>query len=372
MYPLSGIKVIELAGLAPGPFAGLLLADYGASVLRIDRPRSTTEESHAPTPDRLTRHKASLCLDLKEENPTDRGKLFSLLAHADVLIDPFRPGVLERLNLDPVDLLARFPRLIVARLTGFRPDGNDVYSSMAGHDINYLAVSGVLSLLGRKGQPPYAPANLLADFAGGGAMCFTGILLALLVRNKMGRGQIVHVNMVDGSAYLATMPRLLGLDSSSPVWNGERGDNLLDGGCPYYDTYATKDGKYVAVGALEPRFYSVLLDRLGLGEADLPARTEKRNWPALRERFRAAFESKTRDEWAAVFEGSDACVTPVLELGELKQSGFRQALPVCLGMTPGRAIPGEDGEEEKGGLAPGEGGDDLVKEWLRGASKAKL
>ncbi|KKA21800.1 Isopenicillin N-CoA epimerase [Rasamsonia emersonii CBS 393.64] len=222
-YPLSGVRVVELAGLAPGPFAGLLLADYGASVLRVDRPQGSS-----PIPpvaaDLLTRHKTSICLDLK--NLASRAVLLSLLAKADVLIDPFRPGVLERLGLSPTDvLLKQNPQLIVARMTGFRRDGK--YKDMAGHDINYLAVSGVLSMLGRAGDNPYPPANILGDFAGGGAMCFLGILLALITRQRTGRGQVVEANMVDGSAYLATMPRLA---LHTPLWGDRRGENLLDGG----------------------------------------------------------------------------------------------------------------------------------------------
>ncbi|KAL1970853.1 hypothetical protein VTN77DRAFT_2687 [Rasamsonia byssochlamydoides] len=355
-YPLSGVRVVELAGLAPGPFAGLLLADYGASVLRVDRPQGQP----APVaPDALTRHKTSICLDLKR--PASRAVLLSLLAKADVLIDPFRPGVLERLGLSPTNvLLKQNPRLIVARMTGFRRDGK--YKDMAGHDINYIAVSGVLSMLGRAGDAPYPPANILGDFAGGGAMCFLGILLALITRQRTGRGQVVEANMVDGSAYLATMPRLA---LHTPLWGDPRGKNLLDGGCPYYSTYETKDaGKYFAVGALEPQFYAALLKGLGLKMEDLPARDDKANWPVIREIFARKFKEKTRAEWEAIFDGTDACATPVLEQAELEASWYEQRLPVGLSDTPGKSFAQDDGGWIGGGLVPGDGGEETLRSWL--------
>ncbi|KAK7545142.1 CoA-transferase family III domain-containing protein [Phyllosticta citribraziliensis] len=241
--PLSGIKVLEFAGLAPGPFAGLLLADYGAEVIRIDRAAapSTAGPPPAPTPDQLTRRKTSISVDLKSSGGVALIK--ALIPHVDVVIDPYRPGVLEAAGLCPTAVLRSLnPRLIVARMTGFRRDGK--YAAMAGHDINYLAVAGVLGMLGRRGEKPYAPGNILGDFAGGGAVCFVGILLALLERMRSGLGQVVEANMVDGSAFMATFPRLA---MRGPMWDRERGDNVLDGGCPYYDTYETKDGKFMAV-----------------------------------------------------------------------------------------------------------------------------
>ncbi|KAJ5573826.1 CoA-transferase family III [Penicillium hispanicum] len=350
--PLKGIRVVELAGLAPGPFAGLLLADYGASVLRIDRPKAVSG-------DQLTRHKSSITLDLRA-GPS-RDMLLRLLTAADILIDPFRPGVLERLGLSPTDVLLKHnPRLIVARMTGFRRDGK--YKDMAGHDINYIAVSGVLSMLGRAGDKPYAPGNIVGDFAGGGAMCVLGILLALLSRAHTGRGQVVEANMVDGSAYLATMPRLA---RQGPAWNGPRGQNLLDGGCPYYDTYETKDaGKYFAVGALEPQFYAALLRGLGLEAEALPAREDRDNWPALREIFTRRFREKTRAEWEAVFDGADACATPVFEQSELQAAGYDQRPAVHLSRTPGVPFTAEDGGWSGGGLVAGDGGEETLRAWM--------
>lgn len=350
--PLAGIRVVELAGLAPGPFAGLLLADYGASVLRVDRPGSVSA-------DRLTRHKTSIILNLRDA--ASSRILLALLSKADILIDPFRPGVLERLGLSPTDVLLKHnPRLIVARMTGFRRDGK--YKDMAGHDINYIAVSGVLSMLGRASEPPYAPANIVGDFGGGGAMCFLGILLALLSRLRTGRGQVVEANMVDGSAYLATMPRLLQRD---PFWDQPRGQNILDGGSPFYQTYETKDsGGYFAVGALEPQFYAALLKGLGFRPEGVPSRDDRSNWPVLREMFARRFKEKTREEWEAVFDDTDACATPVLGQDDLQRRGFQQRLPVHLAETPGYPIRADDAGWTGGGLEPGEGGEEALKAWL--------
>ncbi|KAJ5349928.1 CoA-transferase family III [Penicillium brevicompactum] len=352
MAPLKGIKVIELAGLAPGPFAGLLLADYGASVLRVDRPSAVSA-------DQLTRNKTSITLDLRDAS--SRNVLLRLLAATDVLIDPFRPGVLERLGLSPTEVLQKVnPRLIVARMTGFRRDGK--YKDMAGHDINYIAVSGVLSMLGRAGEKPYAPGNIIGDFAGGGAVCFQGILLALISRSHTGRGQVVEANMVDGSAYLATFPRLA---QKTPAWAGPRGENLLDSGCPYYDTYETKDsGKYFAVGALEPQFYAALLRGLGLDPKSLPKREDRANWSKLRDIFTRRFKEKTRTEWEAVFDGTDACATPVLEQAELEDAGYDQRPIVHLASTPASPIQAEQGGWTGGGLAPGDGGQETLREWM--------
>ena len=337
---------------SPGPFAGLLLADYGASVLRVDRPGSFSS-------DRLTRYKTSVVLDLRDA--TSHRILLALLSEADVLIDPFRPGVLERLGLSPTDVLLKHnPRLIVARMTGFRRDGK--YKDMAGHDINYIAVSGVLSMLGRSSEAPYPPANLVGDFGGGGAMCFLGILLALQSRTTTGRGQVVEANMVDGSAYLAAMPRLA---MQEPLWDKPRGQNMLDGGSPFYDTYETKDaGGYFAVGALEPQFYAALLKGLGLQPDAIPSRDDRANWPALRELFARRFKDKTRSEWEAVFDGTDACATPVLEQRDLQNRGFQQRLPVKLSETPGHGIRSGDGGWTGGHLEPGTGGEAALKSWL--------
>ncbi|KAL6722247.1 hypothetical protein ACLMJK_001354 [Lecanora helva] len=354
--PLTGLRVVELAGLAPAPFASLLLADYGAHVLRIDRPHTQglDAKSAPPTGDTLTRHKASIALNLK--NPQGLALLKRLLDQSDVFIDPFRPGVLESLGLAPAELLISNPRLIIARLTGFRRDGP--FAAMAGHDINYLAVSGILSQLGPKHRPPYPPANLLADFAGGGLMCAFGILAALLGRVQTGKGQIVEANMVDGSAYLGTFLRYF---RKTPMGNQPRGENLLDGGCPWYQVYECADGGYMAVGALEPQFFSELVKGLELNVSQTFDRTE---WSSIEKRFRNRFLQKPRKEWEKVFLGKDACCTPVLTQAELEEQKYDQRPAVHLSGSPGLPIP--DGNAwNSTGLAPGSGGDDLLWDWIR-------
>ncbi|KAB8360623.1 hypothetical protein FH972_024361 [Carpinus fangiana] len=376
--PLSGIRVLEFAGLAPGPFAGMMLADFGATVLRVDRAHPAAHSSKPPpaTPDQLVRHKSSIAVDMK--SPAGIALLKAMLTRIDVVIDPFRPGVLERLGLDPEKVMLQInPRLIVARMTGFRRDGK--YKDMAGHDINYIAVSGVLSMLGRAADKPYAPANILGDFAGGGGMCFMGILLALMARNKSGRGQVVEANMVDGAAYLASMPRLA-TKPPKALWTGPRGTNMLDGGAPWYDTYETADGKYMSVGALEPQFWAELLKGLGLRESELPGRREDpRSWSAIRTLFEERFKSRSRSHWEGVFDGTDACVAPVLEQRELEAAQFDQRPPVTLRETPALAIaqgpenrPAAVGQGQgvdgggwnSGGLRPGVGGEDVLARWL--------
>ncbi|KAL2424216.1 Isopenicillin N epimerase component 2 [Exophiala dermatitidis] len=355
--PLTGLRVLELAGVAPGPFCGLLLADWGASVLRIDRPNPAP----TPTNDLLTSRKASIALDLK--SPDSKSLFLSLISKADVLIDPFRPGVLEKLGLDPSTvLLNQNPRLIVVRLTGFRRDGK--YSAMAGHDINYLAASGVLSMLGPRDHPPFPPANILADFAGGGHVAFTGVLLALIQRQTSGKGQVVSANMVDGVSYLGTFPRLL---TKEATWSGPRGTNTLDGGCPYYGCYECKDpGKYVSVGALEPQFFEVLLKGLGLKTHEVVPhqgldRQDKRAWPYMRDVFTQRFKTKTRKEWETIFDGTDACVVPVLEHAEMEASGYEHRPIVGLSESPARPV----GVPWKGkALTPGEGAEDALRNWM--------
>ncbi|KAL9594541.1 MAG: hypothetical protein Q9219_006982 [cf. Caloplaca sp. 3 TL-2023] len=357
--PLDGLRVVELAGLAPAPFAGILLADYGATVLRIDRPHPATHSSSLPPPtaDLLTRRKTSVAVDLKSVGGL--ALLKSILCSVDVLLDPFRPGVLESLSLSSEDLLTKNPRLIIARLTGFRRDG--AYANMAGHDINYLAVSGILSQLGRADGPPYAPANLLADFAGGGLMCALGILLALFERTKTGKGQVVENNMVDGVSYLSSMLRYA---KKTPFWDQARGQNLLDGGCPWYEVYECKDGGYMAVGALEARFFHQLVRGLGLPVEDLlDRRNDRASWPNIRDLFQHRFLERTRKEWEDVFDGEDACCTPVLSLQEIEEADYEQKLPVHLQDSPGLTI-GMDEAWTSTGLALGVGGAQTLDQWF--------
>ncbi|TDZ59857.1 Isopenicillin N epimerase component 2 [Colletotrichum trifolii] len=371
--PLQGIKVLELAGLAPGPFAGMLLADAGASVLRVDRAGG---RSASPADDMLARRKRSVAVDLK--SAAGAALVKHLASKADVLIDPFRPGVLEKLGLGPDVLLGVNPGLVYGRMTGFRRDGR--YADMAGHDINYLAVSGVLGLLGAEGEKPRPPWNILADFAGGGAVLFQGVLMALLARGRNGgRGQVVEANMIDGSSYLAAFPRFA---LKTPLGNNGRGRNLLDGGCPYYDTYETRDGGYMAVGALEPQFFGALIKGLGLeGQGLEERRIGMDAWTDIRALFTAAFKSKTRDEWEKVFDGTDACCTPVLEYAELEKGGSRegdQRPVVTLAETPCLAVAEGEKEDARRGqgpgvdgggysaslLSPGDGGEEALADWL--------
>ncbi|XP_028604305.2 alpha-methylacyl-CoA racemase [Podarcis muralis] len=297
---LRGVRVLEMAGLAPAPLCGLILADFGAEVVRVDRsPRA------AVSSDVQGRGKRSLALDLKQ--PRGAETLRRLCQKADVLIEPFRPGVMEKLGLGPDIVLQDNPKLIYARLTGFGQLGK--YAKLAGHDINYLAVSGVLSKLGRKDENPYAPINLLADFAGGGVMCAMGIIMALYERTKSGKGQVIDASMVEGTAYLSSF---LWKSQSIGLWNRSRGENLLDSGAPFYETYKTKDGKFMAVGALEPQFYKQFISGLGLDDSNLPGQMSFSDWPAMKNMFADLFSKKTQAEWCEIFNDMDACVTPVL------------------------------------------------------------
>ncbi|MBG0812751.1 CaiB/BaiF CoA-transferase family protein [Planomonospora sp. ID82291] len=304
--PLAGVRVLELAGLAPGPFAGMMLADHGAEVLRVERVAAVAAAGDRPRRDVMDRGKRTVGLDLKA--PEGVAAFKELAAHADVVIEVFRPGVAERLGIGPDDLHAVNPRLVYGRMTGWGQDGP--LAPTAGHDIDYIAVSGVLSMLGRAGGKPTPPINILGDFAGGGLMLAYGVLLALIERERTGEGRVVDAAMVDGAATLFAM-FYHGVQSG--FW-GPRGTNLLDTGSPVYDTYETADGKYLAVGALEPQFWAQLVSLMGL--TDLPDREDRANWPALRERLTEAFRSRTRAEWEAVFDGTDACVSPVLDMSE--------------------------------------------------------
>ncbi|GAA0990725.1 CaiB/BaiF CoA-transferase family protein [Acrocarpospora macrocephala] len=310
--PLAGIRVLELAGLAPGPFAGMMLADHGAEVLRVDRVKAVTDAQH---PNVMDRGKRSIGLDLKS---TDGVAAFKrLAARADVVIEVFRPGVAERLGIGPADLHAVNERLIYGRMTGWGQNGP--LAATAGHDIDYIAISGALSALGRAGDKPTPPINILGDFAGGGLMLAYGVLLALIERGRTGQGRVIDAAMVDGAALLLAM---FFQASQTGFW-GARGTNLLDTGAPMYDTYETADGKHLAVGALEPQFWAEMLGKLGL--TDLPDRDDQANWPVIRDRLAAVFATRTRADWEAVFAGSDACVSPVLELTEAPEHPHNRA-----------------------------------------------
>ncbi|WP_034272331.1 CaiB/BaiF CoA transferase family protein [Haloechinothrix halophila] len=307
--PLSGLRVVELAGLAPGPFACTVLADLGADVIRVDRAKPGADVIGFEN-DPLRRSRRSIGVDTKQ--PEGVELVLSLVEQADVLVEGFRPGVTERMGLGPADCHARNPRLIYGRITGWGQDGP--MAQRAGHDINYVGLSGALDAIGRAGERPMPPLNLVADYGGGGMLLAMGILAALFERGNSGKGQVVDASMVEGSALLATS--LYGLKASG-AWSGERGTNLLDGGAPFYDTYECKDGKYVAVGALEMRFWADLVKVLELDDAELPHHHfDASQWPRLRELLTAEIAKYTRDELVAKAEGTDACITPVLSAEE--------------------------------------------------------
>lgn len=318
---LDGIRVIELGGLAPVPFCGMMLADFGADVLRVDRLRSGPKSIGMAVPE-MNRHKRSIELDLRSEEGA--GVLRKMARHADVLIEPFRPGVMEKLTLGPDTLCEENERLIYARLTGFGQGGLPHRSGQAGHDLNYLARSGILSALRAKNQSPNPPVNLLADFAGGSSMCAIGILLALLERSNSGLGQVVDAAMVDGTAYLSTF--VWKMIKSGLMSNENVGTSLLDGGAPFYTTYRCLDDQFVAVGCLEPQFFQIFVELITDATDDLPERDDmfdmyanRERWQELQSHLGRVFEMRTRDEWAETFEGTDACVTPVLSIREAER-----------------------------------------------------
>ena len=304
--PLESVRIVELAGIGPGPYTCMLLADAGADVLRIDRatgsPPTPGDEPHW---DLLNRSRRSVAVDLK--HPEGVGLVLDLVEKADGLVEGWRPGVAERLGIGPPQCMERNPRLVYGRMTGWGQDGP--LASAAGHDINYIALAGALWPIGRFGERPVPPLNLVGDFGGGGMLLAFGMCAALLEARSSGRGQVVDAAMVDGAASLMTMTfafRRLGL------WTEGRGVNVLDTGAPFYEVYDTADGKWFAVGAIEPRFYAELLEVLGLDAEQLPPQNDREQWPALKERFAAVFRTRTRDEWAGAFAGTDGCGAPVL------------------------------------------------------------
>ena len=312
MGPLSGLKVLEFEAIGPGPFCGMMLADMGADVLLVDRPDDPRLGfGRDRWFDVMMRGRRSVTLDLKSKDGV--AAAIALAQKADALIEGFRPGVMERLGLGPDALLKANPKLVYGRMTGWGQDGP--MAPRAGHDINYIALSGVLHAIGRKGGAPVPPLNLVGDFGGGGMLLAFGIACALVEARNSGKGQVVDAAMVDGAATLATM--FSGMLAANR-WSEARGENVLDTGAPWYDTYATKDGKYVAIGSIEPKFYDELLLKLGLDKKDLPAQHDRKGWSLLKRTFENRFKEKTRDEWCAVFEGSDACFAPVLTFSEAR------------------------------------------------------
>jgi alpha-methylacyl-CoA racemase len=358
MGPLAGIRVLEFEAIGPGPFAGMLLADLGADVLVVDRPAdSDLGLKRERWYDVMMRGKRSVTLDLK--SPSGAEAALTLAGRADALIEGFRPGVMERLGLGPEVALARNARLVYGRMTGWGQDGP--LAARAGHDINYIALAGVLHAFGRRGEAPVPPLNLIGDFGGGGMLLALGIACALLEAGRSGKGQVVDAAMVEGASLLAAM--FSGF-LAAKSWSEERGVNILDTGAPWYDVYETRDGKYVSIGSIEAKFYADLLSRLDLRSEDLPGQYESARWPELREAFAKAFKKKTRDEWSGIFEGSDACFAPVLSFSEARQhphnlarkafielAGVAQPAPAPRFSRTPSAVCGAPPERGEGGAA---------------------
>ena len=311
--PLTGVRVIEIQGIGPGPFCGMMLSDMGADVIRIDRAASVRGgDPSTPPVDVLARGRRSIGVDLK--HPDGVETVLGLVETADVLFEGFRPGVAERLGIGPEECAARNPKLVYGRMTGWGQEGPIAHA--AGHDINYISLAGALHGIGREGERPVPPLNLVGDFGGGGMLLAYGIVCAVLEAQRTGQGQVVDAAMVDGAATLMAMFFSM---TAMGVWQDDRGINLLDGGAHFYDTYECSDRRYVSIGSIEPQFYAELLERTGLADADLPAQMDRSNWPALKARLAEVFQGKTRDEWVEIMEGSDVCFAPVLSIAEAPQ-----------------------------------------------------
>ena len=316
---LDGVTVIELAGIGPGPFAGMMLADHGARVIRVERPGNGTRFGDSGNRDILNRSRERIELDLKD--PAAIAQLRQMVRSADALIEGFRPGVIERLGLGPEVLLAENPKLVIGRMTGWGQDGP--MAPLAGHDINYIALSGALHSYGRKGEKPTFPVNAVGDFGGGGMMLAFGVVSAILSARSTGTGQVVDCAMVDGAAILSAMTYSF---LANGQWRDERGVNMLDSGTHFYDTYETSDGKWISLGSIEPQFYALLLEKTGLtGDPDFAQQLNPAKWDELKGRLTALFLTKTRDEWCALMDGTDICFAPVLSLTEAPQHSHNVA-----------------------------------------------
>lgn len=361
--PLTGIKIVELAGQGPAPFACALLADFGADVVLIDRPPASGWKLDVPRKyDFYMRNKRSVAIDLK--SPEGMATAKAMIARADVLVEGYRPGVVERLGLGPDVCLDLNPRLIYGRMTGWGQEGPMVQE--AGHDINYLALTGALHALGQAGSPPPPPLNLVADLGGGGMFLVAGILMALHAARDTGRGQVVDCAMLDGVAQLMSAFQAF---RQQGTWTDNRQDNIVDGGAPHYGTYETSDGHWVAVGALEPQFYAALVSCLGLDRAQLPDRGDRRNWPAMRKQFAEIFARKTRAEWIEVMRGKDACFSPVLSIDEAwdePQMVARQTFVDMAGLkwpAPAPRLSQTPGELRRPAPEPGADTQTVLADW---------
>ncbi len=305
MGPLTGFRIVELAGIGPGPFCGMMLSDMGAEVIRIDRPGVAAGR----TPDVLARNRRSIAVDLKKREGVET--VLRLAETADAIFEGFRPGVTERLGLGPDDCMARNPKLVYGRMTGWGQDGP--MAQAAGHDINYIGLAGALHAIGRPEERPVPPLNLVGDFGGGGMLLAFGLVCGMLEAQKSGKGQVVDAAMVDGAASLMAMFFTM---SAAGAFTDQRGTNLLDGGAHFYDTYQTGDGKYVCIGSIEPQFYALLLEKAGLDKSRFAPQMDAGQWPALKAELAEVFKTKSRDEWCSIMEGTDVCFAPVLSIFE--------------------------------------------------------
>lgn len=309
MGPLNGVKVVEFAGIGPGPFCCMLLADMGAEVIRIDRAVNVGKEAQEPRFNTLLRGRKNIAIDLKQ--PAGVETALHLCDQAAILIEGFRPGVMERLGLGPDVVFKRNPKIVYGRMTGWGQDGPIAHT--AGHDINYIALTGALSAIGTRERGPVPPLNLVGDFGGGALYMAVGVLAAYIEAQKSGQGQVVDASMVEGAASLMTAAYG---SLASGAFKEERESNRLDGGCHHYNTYETSDGEYICIGSNEPQFYALMLKTVGLGDADLPAQTDREHWPMMRQKLAAIFKTKSRAEWTAIMEQKDVCFAPVLRMSE--------------------------------------------------------
>ena len=304
--PLKGVKIVEFAGIGPAPFCGMLLSDMGADIVRIDRPGTGAPGNPA---DITTRGRRSISLNLKEESDVETA--LALIDKADGLIEGFRPGVMERLGLGPDTILKRNPKLVFGRMTGWGQTGTLAHA--AGHDLNYIALTGALHAMGRKGEPPPPPLNLVGDYGGGALYLAFGLCAGIINARSTGKGQVIDCAMTDGAASLTSM--FYGMKAMG-YWSDEREDNLLDGGAHFYDTYECSDGKWVSIGSIEPQFYVLLLEKTGITDPEFQAQMDRKQWPELKVKLANIFKTKTRDEWTMLMEGTDVCFAPVLSLAE--------------------------------------------------------
>ena len=361
--PLEGIRIIELAGLGPAPFAGMMLSDAGADIIRVDRAdRASYPPREEPHVDLMNRGRRSIAVDLKHQEGVEL--VLRLVEVADGLMEGFRPGVSERLGLGPDVCLARNQKLVYGRMTGYGQDGP--MAQAAGHDIDYIALSGALEAIGRAGERPVPPLNLVGDFGGGGMLLAYGMVAAILGARTTGKGQVVDAAMVDGAASLMTMTYTL---RSAGIWQDARGTNLLDTGAHFYEVYETSDAKFMGVGAIEPQFYAELMRLLGLGDEDPSIQMDRTTWPAMKERFAAIFATRTRDEWEVVFAGTDACVAPVLSATEApdhphnRERGTFTEVAGVVQPAPSPRFVSTPGSIRRPPPNPGQHGDEALADW---------